>query len=48
MNKNSGSFKNGRWTVEKDTAGHGGRKWKIKKGSTRIGSLDGDGKILGK
>lgn len=31
LNKNSGTFKNGRYEVEKDTAKHGGRKWKLKK-----------------
>ncbi|MDG6893993.1 hypothetical protein [Clostridium perfringens] len=48
LNKNSGTFKNGRWSVEKDTAGHGGRKWKLKKDGTRVGSLDGNGKVISK
>lgn len=48
LNKHSGEFKNGRWSVEKDTAGHGGRKWKIKVGGQRIGSLDENGKVIGK
>ena len=40
---------NGGWQIEKDTAGHGGRKWKLKnKSGNRIGSLDGNGKVLGK
>lgn len=39
----------GGWTIEKDTAGHGGRKWKLKKpNGDRVASLDEDGKILGK
>lgn len=39
----------GGWTIEKDTAGHGGRKWKLKnKSGDRIASLDENGKILGK
>lgn len=48
LNKNSGTFKNGRWSVEKDNAGHGGRKWKLKKDGVRVGSLDGNGKVLSK
>lgn len=37
------------WTVEKDTAGHGGRKWKLKdKNGKRVASLDGKGRILSK
>ena len=48
LDKNSGTFKNGRWSVEKDITGHGGRKWKIKKDGKRIGSLDGNGKVLSK
>lgn len=48
LNKNSGTFRNGRWSVEKDTAGHGGRKWKLKKDGTRVGSLDGNGKVISK
>ena len=48
LNKNSGTFNNGRWSVEKDTAGHGGRKWKLKKDGKRVGSLDGNGKVLSK
>lgn len=37
------------WTIEKDTAGHGGRKWKLKdKKGNRKASLDGKGKILSK
>ena len=39
----------GGWTIEKDTAGHGGRKWKLKnKKGDRIASLDENGKVLGK
>lgn len=36
-----------RWYIQKDTAGHGGRKWKLKndKGD-RIASLDENGRIL--
>ncbi len=35
------------WQIDKDTAGHGGRKWKLKdnKGNT-VASLDEKGKIL--
>lgn len=29
LKKSAGSFKNGKWSVEKDTAGHGGRAWKL-------------------
>jgi len=37
------------YTKEKDTAGHGGRKWKIKdKQGKRKASTDGNGKILSK
>ncbi|XSD77058.1 RHS repeat domain-containing protein [Bacillus subtilis] len=37
------------WTIEKDNAGHGGRKWKLKdKSGKRVASLDGKGKILSK
>ncbi len=40
---------NGGWTIEKDTAGHGGKKWKLKnKSGDRIASLDENGKVLGK
>ena len=39
----------GGWTIEKDTAGHGGRKWKLKDNSgNRVASLDENGKVLGK
>lgn len=39
----------GRWSIEKDTAGHGGRKWKLKdKSDDRVASLDENGKVLGK
>ena len=48
LNKNSGTFKNGRYTVEKDTTGHGGRRWKLKKDGRRVGSLDGNGNIISK
>lgn len=37
------------WVIEKDTGGHGGRKWKLKnKKGARKASLAGDGKILSK
>lgn len=37
------------YVKEKDTAGHGGRKWKIKdKQGNRKASTDGNGKILSK
>lgn len=48
LKKKSGTFKKGKWTVEKDNANHGGRKWKIKKSGVRKGSLDGNGKVLSK
>ncbi|MET4562693.1 hypothetical protein ABIA69_003884 [Lysinibacillus parviboronicapiens] len=37
------------WEIDKDTAGHGGRKWKLKndKGD-RVASLDEKGKIISK
>ena len=39
----------GGWEIEKDTAGHGGSKWKLKdKKGKRVASLDGNGKILRK
>ena len=39
----------GGWTIEKDTAQHGGRKWKLKDNSgRRVASLDENGKVLGK
>lgn len=39
----------GGWTIEKDTAGHGGRAWKLKdKSGNRVASLDENGKVLGK
>lgn len=39
----------GGWTIEKDTAGHGGRKWKLKdKSNDRVASLDENGKVLSK
>lgn len=39
----------GGWTVEKDTAGHGGRKWKLKdKSGDRVASLGENGEVLGK
>lgn len=37
------------WTIEKDTAGHGGRAWKLKdKSGKRVASLDKNGKVLSK
>lgn len=48
LTKKSGTFKNGKWTVEKDTAGHGGRAWKLKKDGKRKASLDKNGKVLSK
>ena len=39
----------GGWTIDKDTAGHGGRKWKLKnKNGNRIASLGSNGEVLGK
>lgn len=46
INKNSGKFSNGRWSIDKDTAGHGGRKWKVKHNGKRVVSLDSKGKII--
>ena len=46
--KNAKKEKGG-WKIEKDTAGHGGSKWKLKdKKGKRVASLDGNGKILRK
>lgn len=57
---NLGKFKNkvkgktsykeeGGWAIDKDTAGHGGRKWKLKdKKGDRIASLGKNGEVLGK
>ncbi len=46
--KNAKKEKGG-WEIEKDTAGHGGSKWKLKdKKGKRVASLDGNGKILRK
>ncbi|WP_368488329.1 hypothetical protein [Clostridium sp. BJN0013] len=57
---NSGKFKqkvrgrtaykeDGGWTIEKDTAGHGDSKWKLKKpNGDRVASLGEDGTILRK
>lgn len=37
----------GGWTIEKDTAGHGGSYWKLKnKSGDRVASLDQNGKVL--
>lgn len=37
----------GGWQIDKDTSGHGGRKWKLKnKSGERVASLDGDGKVI--
>ncbi|MFF2794945.1 hypothetical protein [Lysinibacillus xylanilyticus] len=37
------------WEIDKDTAGHGGKKWKLKdKAGDRVASLDEKGKILSK
>lgn len=44
----SGPFTCGLWTIEKDTANHGGRVWKLFKSGKRIASLAADGKILAK
>ena len=39
----------GGWAIDKDTAGHGGRKWKLKnKKGNRIASLGKNGEVLGK
>ena len=46
--KNAKKEKDG-WEIEKDTAGHGGSKWKLKnKKGKRVASLDENGKILRK
>ena len=39
----------GGWTIDKDTAGHKGSRWKLKdKKGNRTASLDGKGKVVGK
>ncbi|MCY8590185.1 MULTISPECIES: hypothetical protein [Bacillus] len=53
VTKNSGTFKNGDWSIVKDTAGHIGydgskKKWKLYKGKNRKASLNGSGKIIDK
>ncbi|MDR6939461.1 hypothetical protein [Arcanobacterium hippocoleae] len=36
------------WSIDKDTAGHGGRKWKLKnKQGKRVASLGENGEVLG-
>ncbi|ERI74160.1 Uncharacterised protein [[Clostridium] symbiosum] len=46
--KNSYKEKGG-WTIDKDTAGHGGRKWKLKdKAGNRVASLGENGEVLAK
>jgi hypothetical protein len=45
----SGKKEEGGWEIEKDHAGHGGSKWKLKnKKGERVASLDENGKILRK
>lgn len=48
--KGKNSYKeDGGWTIDKDTAGHGGRKWKLKnKSGDRVASLGENGEVLGK
>lgn len=48
--KGKNSYKeDGGWTIDKDTAGHGGRKWKLKnKSGNRVASLGENGEVLGK
>lgn len=37
----------GGWEIDKDTSGHGGRKWKLKnKAGERVASLDENGKVI--
>lgn len=37
----------GGWTIDKDNAGHGGRKWKLKdKDGNRVASLGENGEVL--
>lgn len=39
----------GGWSIDKDTAGHKGSKWKLKdKKNNRVASLDGKGRVVGK
>ena len=46
--KNSYKEKGG-WTIDRDTAGHGGRRWKLKdKSGDRVASLGEHGEVLGK
>ena len=36
------------WSIDKDTAGHGGKKWKLKnKQGKRVASLGENGEVLG-
>lgn len=52
--QNSGTFrsrKDGRYTIDKDTSNHTGydgtiKKWKIKKNGKKVGSLNGEGKVI--
>lgn len=51
--KNSGSFKNGDWHIEKDNAGHLGydgsvKKWKLYHGKGRVASLNKYGDVVDK
>lgn len=51
LNKNAGTFKSTKdsaYTVEKDTAGHGGRALKLFKNGKRIASLSNTGRVLSK
>ena len=44
--KTAWKSKNG-WKISKDTAGHGGREWKLfNKAGKRIASLGADGSVL--
>lgn len=49
MKNGQGYKEDGGWTIDKDRDGHKGSKWKLKdKSGSRVGSLDGDGKVVGK
>jgi hypothetical protein len=47
VNQKTAYKEKGGWIIEKDTAGHGGSKWKLKNPSgVRVASLDENGKVL--
>lgn len=51
LNKKAGTFKSSKdsaYTIEKDTAGHGGRSYKLFKNGKRVASLSNNGRVLSK